>query len=194
VSWIGSLYIPASWATTNPGDAMLTRRSDLWATLQDAGGAGIVYPIIGFTNSDPATFNGGTPRLRVWDSSVGWLDLATPVPFGGWADFCVTWTGTTVEYRVGDTLVFTDSNGAIATTTLAADVMLQAYNFNHAYTSHWSHVAAGSATCAELRADFAPPTPWTPAQPVPVGPFAPLISALAIALAFVARQRVSPRR
>ena len=176
----------------------------MWATLHDSGSAGVFYPIIGFANNDPANFNGGTARYRVWDPTIGYVDLATPVAFDAWTDFCVTYTGSTLEYRIGDTLVYTDTNPLIATAVVAADVMLQGYNFDHAYTSHWSHVGAGNATCAQLRAEFAPPPPpppppplpppATPPQPVPVGPFAPLLSALAIAFAFIARQRASRRR
>ena len=80
VTWIGSLYIPSAWATPNPADPTLTRRSDLWATLSDAADAPTWYPIIGFTNGDGTGFNGGTPRYRVWDNADDvWVDLALPV-------------------------------------------------------------------------------------------------------------------
>ena len=36
VSWIASLYVPASWGTPSLVDASGTRRSDLWATVSPA--------------------------------------------------------------------------------------------------------------------------------------------------------------
>jgi hypothetical protein len=190
VSWIGSLYVPASWATTNPGDGALNRRSDMWATLHDAVDAAAYYPIIGFTNASADGTVGGTPRLRVYDSTNGvWIDLAQPVAFAGWNDFCVTFTGTTLEYRIGNTLVHTDSSVDIAVATTLADVMLQAYNFGSDFTANWSHVAAGQATCAQLRAEFPSLAPPAPAKPVPIGPLGTIGAALAIGLAALRRRR-----
>ena len=189
VSWIASLYVPAAWATTNAGDSAMSRRSDLWATLEDATSAPTYYPIIGYTNADATTGFGGTPRFRVFDGTGAWNDLAHPVTFDAWNDLCVTWTGTALEYRIGATLVFTDTHADIALGASIGDAMLQAYNWGSDYAAHWSWVAAGPGTCARLRADFAPPAPLAPAKPVPAGPLGAIGGAIAIALAALRRRR-----
>ena len=178
-SWIASVYIPASWATTNPGDSMLSRRTDFWATLKDGSNAPTYYPIIGFTNADATTGFGGTPRFRIFDGTGVWNDLATPVAFDAWNDIGITFTGTTLEYLINGALVFTDSHADIALGTQVGDVMLQAYNWGSDYTANWSFAGAGPGTVAQLFAEFAP----APTVPVPVGPFAPLAAMAAIGLA-----------
>jgi hypothetical protein len=182
VTWIGSLYIPSAWATPNPADPSLTRRSDMWATLSDAGGFAQLYPIIGFTNGAGTGFNGGTPRYRVWDTANGWVDLPTPVSYDTWTNFSVRFTGTTLEYRIGTALVYTDANPALASIASTSDVMLQAYNFGYDYVANWSYAASGQTTSAQLFGEFQP-LAVAPATPVPVGPLAPALSALAIGLA-----------
>ncbi|MGH7291042.1 MAG: hypothetical protein ACREJT_07535, partial [Myxococcota bacterium] len=110
-SWIGSLYIPSAWSTASLIDGSGSRRSDLWATLWPAtggdtcGGASCdVFPIVGFTNAafpDHDNDIGGTPRYRVFDGgNGGWINLATPVSYDAWSEFCVTFTGTAIEYRI----------------------------------------------------------------------------------------------
>jgi hypothetical protein len=190
VTWIGSLYIPSAWATTNPADPSLTRRSDLWATLSDAVDAPTWFPIIGFTNANGTTFNGGTGRYRVWDNVNGvWIDLAQPVAYDAWTNFSVTFTGTTIEYRIGTTLVHTETDPAIASLTVASDVMFQAYNFGYDYVANWSYAGYGqSRTSAQLLAEFAP-LAADPGVPVPIGPLAPALSALALAALAALRLR-----
>jgi hypothetical protein len=188
VTWIGSLYIPSAWATTNPADPTLTRQSDMWATLSDATDSPVAYPIIGFTNRDPVTLNGGTPRYRVWDSVAGWTDLPQAVTYDAWTNFAITFTGTTIEYRINGTLVYTDSDPGIAAGTVASDIMLQAYNFGFDYVANWSFAGYGQRTSAQLFAEFQPLVA-APAAPVPVGPLAPALSALAIGLAALRLRR-----
>jgi len=190
VTWIGSLYIPSAWATTNPADPTLTRRSELWATLSNATDTPTWFPIIGFTNANGTTFNGGTPRYRVWDNVNGvWIDLAQPVAYDTWTNFSVTFTGTTIEYRIGPTLVHTDTDPTVATLTVLSDVMFQAYNFGYDYVANWSYAGYGRATTsAQLLAEFQPLAVNT-SVPVPVGPLAPALSALAIALAALRLRR-----
>jgi hypothetical protein len=173
-SWIGSLYLPASWSAPSPSDGSLTRRSDLWATLWPASGgdtcagAGCdVFPIVGFSNAavpDRDNNPGGTPRFRVFDgANGGWINLATPVTFDAWADICVTFTGSAVEYRINGALVYTASDLAQVDTgygpvTQLGDVSVQAYNYGYTYEANWSRLAAGSGSCADLAALFEPPT------------------------------------
>lgn len=175
VSWIGSLYIPSAWSTPSLIDGSGSRRSDLWSTLWPASGgdtcpgAGCdVFPIVGFSNAafpDHDNNPGGTPRYRVFDgANGGWIDLAAAVTYDGWTDFCATFTGTAVEYRIGGQLVYTASNLAQADqgfgpVTQLADVTVQAYNYGYTYDSAWSRLAAGSGSCADLTALFEPPTP-----------------------------------
>jgi hypothetical protein len=197
VSWIGSLYIPATWGTPSVSDSSGTRRSDMWGTVSPATGGNTcpasncnLFPIIGFSNSvvpDADGAVGGTPRFRVFDGNVlGWTDLAHTMNYDAWADFCVTFTGTTIEYRIGDTLVYTMSDLTQGDTSFGppaqiANVMVQAYNYGNAYDANWSRFAAGQATCSELRAQVAP-VRIPPSVPVPLGPLAPLGAALAVAL------------
>ncbi len=175
VSWIGSLYIPASWATPNPSDGSGSRRSDLWATLWPASGgdtcAGAacdVFPIIGFSNAAVPDANnavGGTPRLRVFDgANGGWVNLGTAVTYDAWTDFCVTFTGSAVEYSVGGQLAYTagdltQSDTGFGPVTQLNNIIVQAYNYGYTYDTAWSRLAAGSGACADLTALFDPPTP-----------------------------------
>lgn len=188
-SWIGSLYIPASWATPSASHGSGSRRSDLWATLWPASGGDTcaraacdVFPIIGFSNAvSPDSNNavGGTPRFRVFDGANGGrVDLTTAVIDDAWTDFCVTFTGTAVEYRIGGQLVYTASDLAQSDTsfgpvTQVNDVILQAYNYGYAYDTSWSHLAAGSGSCADLEALFAPPTPTATATATATGTATP---------------------
>ncbi len=197
VSWIGSLYIPASWATPSASDASGSRRSDMWGTVSPATGGDTcpasncnLFPIIGFSNAVAPDANGavgGTPRFRVFDGNAsGWTDLAYTVNVDTWADFCVTFTGTTIEYRIGDTLVYTMSDltqgdASYGPPTQIANVMAQAYNYGNGYDANWSRFAVGQATCSQLRAQVAPAR-VQPSVPVPLGPLAPLGAALAVAL------------
>lgn len=197
VSWIGSLYIPASWGTPSASDSSGSRRSDMWGTVSPATGGDTcpslncnLFPIIGFSNAVAPDANGavgGTPRFRVFDGNAGgWTDLAHTVNYDAWADFCVTFTGTTIEYRIGDTLVYTMSDITPSDTsygppTQIGNVMAQAYNYGNAYDANWSRFAVGQATCSQLRAQVAPAR-IQPSVPVPLGPLAPLGAALAVAL------------
>lgn len=206
ISWIGSLYIPASWGTPSTADATGSRRSDLWATVSPATGGDTcmasncnLFPIFGFSNAvfpDASGAVGGTPRYRVFDgNNGGWNDLATAVAYDAWTDFCVTFTGTSIEYRIGDALVYTMTNITPADTgfgpvTQLANVMTQAYNYNEGYTANWSWLSTGTGTCSQLRAEFAPPPPpILAARPVPVGPFGAIGAALAVAFAAFLRRR-----
>jgi len=204
VSWIGSLYIPASWGSPSASDSSGNRRSDMWGTVSPATGGDTcpasncnLFPIIGFSNSaipDADGAVGGTPRFRVFDGNAGgWNDLAYTVSYDAWADFCVTFTGTAIEFRIGDTLVYTatdltQADASYGPPAQIANVMAQAYNYGVAYDAHWSRFAAGQATCSQLRAQVAP-VRIAPSVPVPLGPLAPIAAALAVAL--VAARRLA---
>ncbi len=175
VSWSGSVFIPAAWATTNPGDALLNRRTDVWASVSPATGGDIcpasncnLFPIIGFTNASAATplTNGGTPRYRVFDGSgVGWNDIAMAVQYDTWTEFGITFTGTAIEHRINGTLVYTQTDLTQADATYGppariGDIFFQGYNFGASYDIYWSRAAAGvGSVSAVLAAAF--PTPVT---------------------------------
>jgi hypothetical protein len=155
----GSIYIPAAWATTNAGDTVLNRRSELWGTLSPATGADTcdqsacnLFPIIGFTNANPANqlAGGGTGRLRVFDSYIGFIDLATPVPYGQWTDVCTVWNGTEVHYYVNGADVYSFAGGVpdplYGPPTHFSRQIQEAYNFGSTYTSQWSTLGGGQLT------------------------------------------------
>ncbi len=210
VSWIGSLYIPSSWGSPSGANGSLNRRADLWATVAPATGGDTcdtaacdLFPIIDFTNGlypDTNDSLGGTPRYRVFDTNEGWVDLATPVSYDTWTDFCVTFTGSAFQFYIGDTLVYTQSDleqgdTSFGPVTNLANVMVQSYNYGYDYQAQWSQVATARGTCANARALFAPVT--TVATPVPaIGPggLAVMMLALAFAGALSARRRALPQR
>jgi len=67
--------------------------------------------------------------------------------------------------------------------------MFQAYNFGYDYVANWSYAGYGQATTsAQLLAEFQP-LAVSASVPVPVGPLAPALSALAIALAALRLRR-----
>lgn len=161
-----ALYIPDDWANSQLGHV----RTDMWGVMN--GGSALDYVIAGFTNY------GGAPRLRIWDDELagGWMDLGVVINYDDWTDFAVTFTGTSYEYRVNGSLVYTDAtiNGS---TGFSAAIM-QAYNFCgdtsiagavcEDYTAHWSNSQASAV-----------PTPAS----------LPLVMLALMAGAYVRRQR-----
>ncbi len=137
------LFIENSWRTATPGNV----RSDMWGVLSNSAPTPAVtdYGIIGFTNY------GGAARLRVFDGDVGgWVDLATAVTYGQWMDFSIAFTGTSMDYLINGTSVYSDTT--IGGNQFTA-VIMQAYNFADPaiqgavpadYTANWSNVPSGS--------------------------------------------------
>lgn len=133
------LYVETGWRDGSQGNV----RSDMWAVLSN--GAGVTdYGIIGFTNY------GGAARLRVWDDSA-WVDLGTGPAFGDWNAFSIELTASSMVYRVGGNVVYTDN-------TIGGDhissVLMQAYNFGDPaiqgavvvdYMAHWANAGGGGA-------------------------------------------------
>lgn len=149
----GGLYIPLSWQTTNPSDATLNRRSDLWGrvTTPDNSEGNADYPIIGFTNAslvDPLNA-GGTGRYRVWDPEAGgWVDLANAVAYNAWSDFKIEWDGSSYKYYINGVLVYTDNT--VGPGTVFTTAFVQAYNFYGASTAPLSYVANWSQVTVEV--------------------------------------------
>lgn len=180
-SLVGSLWLPGSWLTSDPGSAQLNRRTDLWGVLMPgatgqtcAGENCNVFAIVGFTNADPTnpTTNGGVARFRVFDSQIpgdGWFNVpANAVPLVGntWNDFCITWTGPTIEYRINDVLVYTDTTVTPATPagplTDLAEAIVQGFNFGSDYVAHWSRLASGVGDCGTVSATTGSPPAAVP--------------------------------
>jgi hypothetical protein len=152
----GSLYIPATWANSaGPQD---NRRTDLWAQASPASGSDScpnsncnLFPYIGFSNASPTDpLNAGTAgRFRVWDTSVGVVDLSTPVPYDQWSDLCIAFSGADLKSYINGALVHTQtdlSHSDVATlgpTTHFSRLLMQAYNFGASYTATWSGLGAG---------------------------------------------------
>ena len=133
------LYIPRSWSDETAG----TVRSDMWGVMVDSGGAVTDYPIIGFTNY------GRTGRYRVWDESIGWVDLATSVAYDAWSSFAIRYDGTNMLYSIGGVQVYSYKENT--TTAGFGSTIMQAYNFADPsigttnpvnYTAHWANTAA----------------------------------------------------
>lgn len=176
----GSLYVPASWAASS-GPAE-NHRTDMWAQASPATGSDTCpgsncnhFPYIGFSNasaSDPLNA-GGAGRFRLWDTSVGAVDLPTPVPYDQWNDLCIAFTGSEFRSYVNGALVHVQADlttgyeATLGPTTHFSRVILQAYNFGGTYTAQWSGlgagqldtmaVQAGSGQSAALGAGFAAP-------------------------------------
>lgn len=153
----GSVYLPAAWATTNPGDATLNRRTEMWGVLSPATGGDIcpasacnLFPIVGFTNasaSQPLTA-GGTPRFRVFDSNIGFVDLPTAVSYDTWSDVCIAFPGTELRFYVNGALVYTQSSLVQGDPSFGPPnkwtrTTMQGYNFGTSYTANWSGLGAG---------------------------------------------------
>ncbi len=151
-SFSAGLYLFESWADEANG----TIRTDMWGALQrdppPTSGDTRTYPIIGFTNLD------NTPRLRIWDGDVGWIDLVLTLNFGEWVDLSVVFTGSEFEYYVNGNLAHTDTTANDASTF---DVLImQAYNFFDDsldssinpvnYTAFWSNTPADAPEPATL--------------------------------------------
>lgn len=110
------LYVPQAWSDGANG----SRRTDAWGVLST--GAGLGYPIIGFTNYD------GAARFRVWDPEAsGWVNLANAVSYDSWNTLSMEFTGTTVEYSINGLLAYTD--GTWSAPTGFTGLIMQAYNF-----------------------------------------------------------------
>lgn len=134
------LFIDGSWA--NAGNGYV--RTDMWGVMTD-GSAVSDYPIIGFTNQ------GGIARLRVYDGDItvndGWLDLATQFSYNAWTSLAITFTGTSYDFFVNGTSVYSDTT-TWGSTGFSA-VIMQAYNFadptkfpnavTNDYTAHWDN-------------------------------------------------------
>ncbi|CAG0950001.1 hypothetical protein PHYC_00147 [Phycisphaerales bacterium] len=150
----GELFIPSDWETAGN-----LRRSDLWTRDANPVEGNAFYPIVGFINNDPADgFNplasGFSPRFRVWDSSTGWVDLATTVNYGAYNAFRIVNTTTSHDFYINGALVQSLSGAAYSEAGFEGlqTAFVEAYNFGNAdnagslpdsgYEVYWRNVYA----------------------------------------------------
>lgn len=164
----GSLFIPASW-----GQAGNLRSSSLWSRDASVTEAAARYTIVGFINNDPSdAFNPNAanfqPRFRVWDPSVGYVDLAATVNYGAYNTFRIVDTGTSFDYYINGVSVASFGGGSYSDVGSEGlnSVFVQAYNFgtpansqtlqDSGYDAYWQNVYAvptpGAAALAGLGA------------------------------------------
>lgn len=114
------LWLPSEWRLESNG----SRRTDMWATMEDGGSVITAYPIIGFSNYG----TNGVGAFRVWDGDVGWITLADTVNYDAWNTLAIKLAASGFEFYVNGNLAHTDTT--TGGTTRFRDMMLQAYNFN----------------------------------------------------------------
>lgn len=161
----GSVYIPSTWTTSS--GPLENRRTDMWGQASPATGGDTCvasgcnfFPYIGFSNASPTspTTTGGTGRYRVYDGTVGVVDLALPVQYDQWSDVCIAFSGTDFKSYINGALVYTQTDMAhndIATlgpTTHFSRVIMQAYNFGADYTAQWGGLGAGQLSAVSTQA------------------------------------------
>lgn len=175
----GSLYIPASWNNSLPASISLNRRSEMLLQLTPlandgdcpAGGSDcFYYGAIGFSNAQVADqlAGGGVPRIRILKKGVddGWINLTTPFLSDAWNDVCVNFTGTTLQYYLNGSLIFTDDT-LVATDPTAGpptrfrSTTMESYNFGFSFDSQWADLEYGTQASLSLTR-----TPATQVAPV----------------------------
>jgi len=160
VTVAGSLYIPASWNTSNIANTTLNRRSELllqYTPLANDGfcpgnGDCFYYGAIGFSSAQitDQLAGGGPPRIRILKKGIadGWINLTTPFFTDAWNDMCVSFTGTTLEYYLNGTLVFTDTSlvpidPSQGPPTRLRSLSVENYNFGSTFDARWSDLEYG---------------------------------------------------
>ena len=161
----GSLYVPAAWASSD-GPAN-NRRTDMWGQASPATGGDTCvgsgcnfFPYIGFSNASPTDplNTGGTGRYRVFDGTVGVIDLAVPVQYDQWSDVCIAFSGSDFKSYINGALVYTQTDMAhndvvaLGPTTHFSRLLMQAYNFGASYTAQWSGLGAGQLSTVGIQA------------------------------------------
>lgn len=186
MSFVGSLRVPSAWASsTGLADS---RRTEMWGVLTPDGltaQSNAIYAIIGFSNEGqapaaleslvaangmPADYQpqgGGSGGLQIFDKDEGGFVPVGPPNFDQWSDFCITFTGTALEYRIDGELVYTDStiNAIVDDNPVPVDgfleVIMQARNYGErptppggiagvTYDAHWANLGFGRGSCAEV--------------------------------------------
>ena len=168
VTIAGSLYIPASWNTTNIANSVLNRRTELLLTYTPLANDGICpagnddcfyYGAIGFSNAQitDQLAGGGTPRIRILKKGIadGWINMTAPFLTDAWNDMCVSFTGTTLEYFLNGNLVYTDTaltpiDPSQGPPTRARSLSVENYNFGSTFDARWSDLEYGSRASVSI--------------------------------------------
>lgn len=137
----------------------------MWGVLAPAFGGSVCpagncnhYPILGFTNADPVSplTTGGTGRYRVFDSTIGFTDLATPVTYDQWTDVCIAWTGADVRHYINGVQVYvqsdmTQGDASFGPPNKYINHIVQAYNFGGAdWNVNWSGLGSGQVSSSSV--------------------------------------------
>lgn len=186
MSFVGSLRVPSAWASsTGLADS---RRTEMWGVLTPDGltaQSNAIYAIIGFSNEGqppasldslvaangmPADYQpqgGGSGGLQIFDKDTGGFIPVGPPNFDQWNDFCVTFTGAALEYRIDGELVYTDNtiDAIVNDNPVPVDgfleVIMQAKNYGErptppggiagvTYDSHWTNLGFGRGSCEDV--------------------------------------------
>jgi len=168
VTIAGSLYIPASWNSSNSADPVLNRRSELLVTYTPLANDGLCppasdecfyYGAIGFSSAQitDQLVGGGPPRIRILKKGIadGWINLTTPFLTDAWNDMCVSFTGTTLEYFLNGNLVFTDTtlvpiDPSQGPPTRARSLSVENYNFGSTFDARWSDLEYGARASVSI--------------------------------------------
>lgn len=187
-SFVAAVNIPSAWATST--GLIDSRRTDMWAVLTPdsvTSTSSAHYAIMGFSNEGPpppgieqpeALRNRpldfmpegpGTARYQVFDGDGGgFVTVGSAVRFDQWSDFCISYTGSTVEYFIDDVLVYTDSSIEVPVggTPTPVDgfweLIMQAKNYGErptppggvagvTYDTNWATLGYGNGTCDDVR-------------------------------------------
>lgn len=107
------------------------RRADIWAVGVDGSNAVSKYAILGVTSQ-------GGLRFRVFDDSIGFVNLSYPISTNRWYRLTVSLTCTSIQYRIDGNLVYTDSNLNGTASFRTSDI--QAFNFGDTtYDIYWDN-------------------------------------------------------
>jgi hypothetical protein len=124
-------------------------RAGLWVVGDDGAGArDNWFGIVEFVNLETSTSGdsatGDHEGWRIWDSTNGWTDLATPFSYGEWVKLTIelNTAGSEYNFYVGDDLVGSGPAGE----NFIREVFLNSYNYgldefpnlsNESYAAHW---------------------------------------------------------
>lgn len=122
------LYVPGDWATSG------RRMAGLWGTGFDATNTVSAFPIVEFASLD------GTPRFRLFDGSVGFVDIGLPTGFAfdSFTRLDIRLSGNSFVYRIGDLTASAGANGS----TSIGNVILQGHNnlAGVSYDIYWDNL------------------------------------------------------
>lgn len=142
------LYISSDMLTSD-----VLWRTDVWTRDTNTVENNAWYGIFGAIRNDAAnpfseSAANKTNRWRVWDGHVGWIDLGESVT-EGWHNLAIKSVGTSAEYYLNGTLVYTDAVASQVGFEGLKDVYLQGYSFGDAnnvpsaqYSVYWDNMNA----------------------------------------------------